>query len=314
MELNHLASLNESIEDVFSSPLLNRQPQTHFVVPTAHNSRTQLFRTAVSSGISAIGSPVDRNGGDYGAGLIRGIAACTIGEVKGQGLWIDATFLGQAAAAINSAPAGVKSRFTHPTPIGDALGKFLGRAKNASIDGDTVRADEHFAEPAHNTPDGDLAGYVMDLAESDPAAFGASLAFQRDYDAEQAFMAKFGGSYGFRSPDAANVNNFPHVRLQSLAAVDLVDDPASNPNGLFNRDGVAKFAKPKSPDLATQMFKQPASGLKQLTAAMSTAFASKLSTPPSNHVKNDAPRDAGWPIIDAVATFAASIKLPGNAK
>jgi hypothetical protein len=48
---------------------------------------------------------------------------------------------------------------------------------------------------------------------------------------------------GFKSPDPLNVNNYPHVRLAKLRAVDIVDDPAANPDGLFARDEVFQEAE-----------------------------------------------------------------------
>jgi hypothetical protein len=205
--------------------------------------RPRLLRTKIAKGLSAgEESPVDRTGGDRGAGLIRGFAVVTRGEALGHDMWIDGVFLQQVADSINASGAGVKSRYTHPDLSGDGLGKHLGRTKNALVDGDVVRADEHFAKSAHHTPDGDLAGYLMDRAEEDPASFGASISFAPDYAAEDQFISDHGGS-AFQSPDPLNVNNYPHVRLKRLRAVDMVGDPAANPEGLFSVDGVIEEAE-----------------------------------------------------------------------
>ena len=48
---------------------------------------------------------------------------------------------------------------------------------------------------------------------------------------------------GFRSPDPLNVLGLPHARLAELRAVDIVDDPAANPAGLFHRDETLKSAE-----------------------------------------------------------------------
>jgi len=211
--------------------------------------RPKLDRLAAGSGIAAPkdgSSSVDREGGEHKAGLISGVAVITRGEALGHGMWIDATTLQQTADAINSAPKGAKSRFTHPGLSGDGVGKMLGRAKNASIEGDIVRADLHMTPTAHETPDGDLASYVMGLAEDDPEAFGNSIAFEHDIEAENAFVEEHGGKLidsvwgiynlsDFKSPDPANTENLFHVRLKELRAVDVVDEPAANPSGLFHR-------------------------------------------------------------------------------
>ena len=82
---------------------------------------------------------IDRDGGDYGAGLVRGAAILTRGEALGHDFFVDDTLLAQSRDAINAAEKGVKGRFTHPGMSGDGLGSYTGRWKNASIDGDSVR-------------------------------------------------------------------------------------------------------------------------------------------------------------------------------
>lgn len=84
----------------------------------------------------------------------------------------------------NAAKNGLRSHFTHADLSSDGLGKFLGRARGFTLgetvngDGKTVKAvrgDLHFDDTAFKTPNGDLATYVMDLAESDPDAISSSL-------------------------------------------------------------------------------------------------------------------------------------------
>lgn len=215
----------------------------------------KTLRSPVCRGLSAAGkgpgatlTPVDPAGGDEGAGIIRGMAVITRGEALGHGLWIDQTFLQQTAEAINAKPAGTKQRFTHPGLSGDGLGKRLGRAKNASVDGDIVRADGHISRLAHKSPEGDLAGYVLGLAEDCPEDFGNSIAFNHDPEAEVEFALEHGAEwvsdeiYGqvlsfdnFKSPDPLNIENLPHCRLGELCAVDVVDEPAANPSGMFHK-------------------------------------------------------------------------------
>lgn len=215
-----------------------------------------LLRGPLSKGLAA-GADVDRIGGDNGAGLIRGAAVITRGEALGHGLWIDNHMLQQTHDAINAEPeTGSKARFTHPGLSSDGMGKFLGRFKNATLDGDVVRADLHFSKAAHETPDGNLADYVMELADEDPAAFGNSISFMRDTDAERQFrdsnqqvveVVDEEGTQSqrkvFRSPDELNTKNLRHARLASLRAVDTVDSPAANPGGMFHATDVAHEAE-----------------------------------------------------------------------
>lgn len=210
------------------------------LLEVAENSRSlreppRFFRAGIARGIKAKDAVI-RDGGDYGAGLIKGAAVITRGPALGHDMWIDAVMLKQVVKAINAEPTGSKSRFAHPTMSGDGLGKVLGRYRDADMDGNIVRADLHMMESAHKTPDGDLAGYVMDLAEEDPLAFGNSIAFSPDLGAEELFRAKHTDKDGrFKSPDEDNASNFTHARLAELVAVDAVDEPAANPGGLFHR-------------------------------------------------------------------------------
>lgn len=100
----------------------------------------------------------------------------------------NAEALSQIAEMGNAARGGLKSRFTHGDLSGDGTGKFLGRARDFSlstaVDARTgkkvkaVRADLHFDPTAFDTPHGNLADYVMRLAESDPDALSSSLVIQ----------------------------------------------------------------------------------------------------------------------------------------
>lgn len=197
---------------------------------------SEFFRTAPAIGIKASEvSKIDREGGKYKAGLIPGFSVISKGEALGHDLWIDEVFLSQVADAINTLKTGSKSRFTHPGLSGDGLGKATGRVYNARVEGDRVFADLHLSNTAHKSPDGDLAGYLLDFAEEDPEAFGASISFRHDMEAEEEFVDENRDGEGrFVSPDPGNVHNFEHARLRKLRAVDFVDSPAANPSGLFH--------------------------------------------------------------------------------
>lgn len=212
---------------------------------TPKSARTAVTRGfAVGADIRSESSPIVRDGGDFKAGLIQGFAVITRGEALGHGLWIDEKFLDQTAKGFGS--EGVRARFTHPNMSSDGIARKLGRAKLTAQDGDILRGDLHFSKQSHTTPDGDLAEYVIGLAEEDPEMFGASIAFDRDYEAEIEFLLAHGaeerwdqwGKYldlsEFKSPDPKNTKNLPHARLLSLRAVDIVDEPAANPGGMFH--------------------------------------------------------------------------------
>lgn len=157
-------------------------------------------------------------------GVIRGFAVMTQGHVKDMRGWeIDETTLSQIVEAGNKAQMGLKSRFGHPNMSSTALGTFTGRARNFRKDGDIARADLFISKTAYETPDGDIASYVLDLAEKDPEAFGTSVV-----------LGEFDLEYADKEKNKDGKDLPPKLRVSSLMAVDVVDDPAAN-DGMFNK-------------------------------------------------------------------------------
>lgn len=128
----------------------------------------------------AVGSPV---GVDRENKVLRGYVVAQRGyfKSKGRGQFDDQS-LSKIVELMNAKPGGVglKSRFAHPTMSDDGLGTFLGRSKNARLDGDRVRADLHLDPASFNSPRGNLGQYVLDLAASDPEALSSSLVLQTE--------------------------------------------------------------------------------------------------------------------------------------
>jgi hypothetical protein len=170
---------------------------------------------------------VDRN-----TDVISGFAVVTKGITKDERGEFDDVALEQIVELGNKSRIGIKSRFGHPNMSSTALGTFLGRVKNFRRDGDIVRADLHVDKTAHSTPDGDLAGYVMNLAESDAGAFGASMVIYWDEES--------------RKEKDENGNQLPPlIRVKNLFSVDVVDDPAAN-NGLFGMPFFSESVRPSA--------------------------------------------------------------------
>ncbi len=167
-----------------------------------------LFRTDIARG-GAVRVDRDRE-------VINGFAVVTKGVTHDERGEFDDQALETVIEFGNKSKIGIKSRFGHPNMSGTALGTFLGRTKNFRRDGDIVRADLHIDKTAHNTPDGDLATYVMNLAESDPDAFGSSMVIRWDEE------------YRDEQDDIP-----PLIRVKKLSSVDIVDDPAAN-SGFFS--------------------------------------------------------------------------------
>lgn len=167
------------------------------------------------------------------AGIIRGYSVTTRGEALGHGFFLDDVFLDKVVALGNQSKKGIKTRFGHPAMSGDAIGTFLGRSVNFRRDGDCVRADLVFSPSSRETPNGDLGGYVMKLAASDPEHFGASIVFTRDFEAEAAWEKEHG----------KRGDKLITARIAHLHASDVVDEPAANPNGILS-EGAVFFSTP----------------------------------------------------------------------
>lgn len=199
---------------------------------------------------------VDREGGKFGAGIIRGVSLACVGEALGHQMWLDQVAIDQVTEFANkTGDTGLKCRFTHPGMSSDGMGRHLGRLLDVRTEGEKSIGDLHFAESSHKTPDGDLADYVMTLCEEDPKAAGLSIVFHHDWEAESEFenenqveyewedrKGRKRTGYRFESPDERNENNYPHVRMNELRASDIVDEPAANPDGLFDRVPLAREA------------------------------------------------------------------------
>ena len=186
---------------------------------------------------------ISEEGGEFDAGYIKGVSVIAQGEALGHGMWIDEVFANQVALQLAEAEAGVKVRFTHPDMSGDGLAKGMGRAFYKKKDKNKVYADIHFWKSAHDGPDGNLAGYVIQRAKEDPSSFGMSISFQQDLESQAEFVENNSEDGAFGSPDPNNLDNLPHVRLSKLRAADFVDEPAANPDGLFCVDETFKEAE-----------------------------------------------------------------------
>lgn len=191
--------------------------------------KKEFLRANIARGLDQATKGVDRKlMHEKGRGVIFGYAVITKGKLNDQDMrdWeMDDISLDQVVELGNKSKIGLKSRFGHPNMSGEALGTFLGRALNFRRDGDIIRADLYIDETAYKTPNGDLATYVMDLAETDPDAFGSSLVFDADFE----YRIKKDGT---KEQDGQG-NDLPAlVRFTKLYASDVVDDPAAT-KGMF---------------------------------------------------------------------------------
>lgn len=176
-----------------------------------------LFRTTVMRSSDTV--RVDRKENIiFGANLMQ---VGDLNEGDAREWTVDSKTLFQAQQFMSQSNNGAKARFTHPNMSSDGLGSYLGRWKNVIIDGDKLRGDLHLADAAFKSPQGDLATYVMDLAEEDPESFGVSLAPKLDHKDREAFKTK------------TKDDKWP-IRFTGVRAGDVVDTPAATTGGFFS--------------------------------------------------------------------------------
>jgi hypothetical protein len=186
--------------------------------------------------------------------IIHGASAIQAVEAKGHRAIVDMITLEQFVTIANSKAKGVKSRFTHPGLSSSGLGRFLGRFRNLQIIGNKAIGDLHLSESAANSPHGDLRGYIEELAIEDPTAFGMSAVIL----ANKVWTLDNGAEVdakNIKRPENATTK-YPIFRIKDIRAVDAVDEPAAN------RDGMFSAALEGTNQLAEELFAQ----LDKLTA------------------------------------------------
>lgn len=133
---------------------------------------------------------------------IFGVSVITKGIAKGHDLIVDETTLAQVVKCGNGAKNGIKVKVGHDSGVEE----IVGRLTNFRIEDDKVLAD---LELLSSSPRRD---FIFEIAQKTPEAVGLSIAFEG-------------------KPEAANGQQM--ARCTRLRSVDLVDEPAANPDGLF---------------------------------------------------------------------------------
>ena len=159
---------------------------------------------------------------DVENGILRNVSFISRGPAIGHAMDVDDTTLQQVFDSLKPKIKGVKTRLSHPF-LEDGIVARLGRANVKAIDlkAGKVRGDINLGDYSKTTPKGDLWTYVLGLAKEDSDSIGLSIVFE-PLPSEA------------RTDDKGNSLN-PAARVRDVLAVDLVDDPAANPDGLFSR-------------------------------------------------------------------------------
>lgn len=140
---------------------------------------------------------------DAQKGIISGVSVITMGEAKGHNLWIDETTLSQVMAAGQAFERGVKVKIDHKSGFAGIVGSL----RNFRIEGEQVKGDLHLLK-SHDAFDN-----IIELASDIPDTFGLSISFSGKPEKKEARKC---------------------ARCTELYSIDLVDQPAANPAGLFS--------------------------------------------------------------------------------
>lgn len=224
---------------------------------------------------------------DREAEVLHDVQITLEGEAKGHGVWLDRAFCEDVAKAGNAmGEAGVKVRFGHPHMCSDALGTYLGRAKNFRVvdltrkDGSAaagVVADVHLAAESHSAPSGDLGKWVMDAAENSPDTFGQSIVFTyadfkvKDADGNDHFYKAEVEESNDKNAEQKwreqSADGRTYAVLGKLLGTDFTDSPAAT-DGVFSEGDLAAQAErmlDENPQILTVLESKPDSVYQFLT-------------------------------------------------
>ena len=143
---------------------------------------------------------------DAQTGIIRGVSLITKGPALGHGVMIDDKTLQQVKSAAEQYSGGLKVKLDHSGGAGDIVGYI----DTLRIDGEKLLGDLHLLESSVHR------AYILEIAERIPDTFGLSIAFS--------------------GPSEKSADKLTTLqRCSEIYSVDLVSEPAANPNGFFSR-------------------------------------------------------------------------------
>jgi hypothetical protein len=158
---------------------------------------------------------------DAQTGIIRGVSLITKGPALGHGVMIDDKTLEQVKKAAEQYAGGLKVKLDHSGGAGDIVGYI----DTLRIEGEKLLGDLHLLESSVHR------AYILEIAERIPDTFGLSIAFS--------------------GPSEKSADKLTTLqRCSEIYSVDLVSEPAANPDGFFSRE--LKLATGKNDPKASQ--------------------------------------------------------------
>ncbi len=146
---------------------------------------------------------------DRSNGVIKGVCVIAEGQAKGHGLLVDKTTREQILALAKAFPNGVKAKLRHKEngEHQNVITETCGTLKDFRLEGTKVLADFHVLKTLA------IKDTLFEMAETMPEQFGFSVVFSGQ-------------------PEEKNGQKF--ARATELYSIDLADDPAACPTGLFS--------------------------------------------------------------------------------
>lgn len=140
---------------------------------------------------------------DLDNGVIKGVSLITMGDARGHGLVVDDITLKQLQDSLENTPSpGIKAKLNHRSGV-EAV---FGYINNFQVKGNKLTGDLNMLQHHKDY------SQTMEQISTMPGQIGLSVAFQGDKEQQ---------------------GNKTYARCKRIISVDLVADPAANPDGMF---------------------------------------------------------------------------------
>ena len=230
---------------------------------------------------------------DAQTGIIRGVSLITKGPALGHGVMIDDKTLQQVKAAAEQYAGGLKVKLDHSGGAGDIVGYI----DTLRIEGEKLLGDLHLLESSVHR------AYILEIAERIPDTFGLSIAFS--------------------GPSEKSADKLTTLqRCSEIYSVDLVSEPAANPNGFFARKLEQLQTAPESKakietmndemkEAIQGMIQSAMMGMNEKVAKLEAALAPKEDKPAAMSAQNEVVQlAANAAALAAVKEFAKYFGAP----
>jgi hypothetical protein len=230
---------------------------------------------------------------DAEAGIIRGVSLITKGPALGHGVMIDDKTLAQVKSAAEQYAGGLKVKLNHSGGAGDIVG-YIDALR---ISGEKLLGDLHLLQTSPHR------AYILEIAERIPDTFGLSIAFSGPSE---------------KSSDKLTTLQ----RCSEIYSVDLVSEPAANPNGFFARkleqlqtapepEAKLETMNDEMKEAIQGMIQSAMMGMNEKVAKLEAALAPKEDKPAAMSAQNEVVQlAANTAALAAVKEFAKSFGAP----